>query len=61
MAKLKITQVKSGIDRHYKQKRTLVALGIKKMNGTVTHEDNGVIRGMINKVSHLVTVEEVEA
>ncbi len=61
MAKLKITQVKSAIDRHFKQKRTLEALGIKRMNGTVVHADNSVIRGMINKVSHLVTVEEVEA
>lgn len=60
MAKLKITQVKSAIDRHYKQKRTIEALGIKKMNGSVIHDDNAVIRGMVNKVIHLVKVEEVE-
>ena len=60
MAKLKITQVKSAIDRHYKQKRTLVALGIKKMNKSVIHDDNEVIRGMIYKVTHLVNVEEIE-
>ncbi len=62
MAKsLKITQVKSAIDRHYKQKRTLEALGIKKVNGTVIQADNPVIRGMVKKISHLLTVEEVEA
>lgn len=61
MANLKITQVKSAIDFNFKQKRTLAALGIKKMNGVVVHEDNACIRGMINKITHLVTVEEIEA
>ncbi len=61
MAKLKITQTSSAIDRSYKQKRTLEALGIKKMNHSVVHDDNDVIRGMIYKVTHLVTVEEIEA
>ena len=61
MAKIKVTQVRSAIDRHYSQKRTLVALGIRKMNQSVIHDDNAVIRGMVNKISHLVKVEEVEA
>jgi len=60
MAKIKVTQVRSAIDHSFKQKRTLVALGIKKMNGSVTHEDVPAIRGMVNKVIHLVTVEEIE-
>lgn len=60
MAKLKITQTRSAIDRQKKQKLTLEALGIKKMGRTVIHEDNAVIRGMVNKVTHLVTVEEIE-
>lgn len=57
MAKIKITQVKSVIDRPKSQKDTLRALGLKKMHQTVEREDTPVIRGMVNKVSHLVTVE----
>lgn len=57
MAKIKITQVKSVIDRPKGQKDTIRALGIKKMNQTVEREDTPVIRGMVNKVSHLVVVE----
>ncbi len=57
MAKIKITQVKSVIDRPKSQKATIKALGIKKMNQTVEREDTPVIRGMVNKVSHLVVVE----
>jgi len=60
MAKLKVTQVRSSIDYSFKQKRTLTALGIKKMNGSVIHEDSPSIRGMINKIPHLITVEEIE-
>jgi len=60
MSKLKVTQVKSAIDHNFKQKLTLKALGIKKMNGVVIHEDNAAIRGMVNKIIHLVTVEEIE-
>ncbi len=60
MAKIKVTQVRSAIDYSFKQKRTLVALGIKKMNGSVIHEDQPAIRGMVNKIIHLVTVEEIE-
>lgn len=58
MAKLKITQVKSVIDRPKKQKATVLALGLKRMHQTVEREDTPVIRGMINAVSHLVQVEE---
>ncbi|NJB86123.1 large subunit ribosomal protein L30 [Lewinella marina] len=58
MATLRITQVKSVIDRPKSQKDTMKALGIKKMHQTVEREDTPVIRGMVNKVSHLVVVEE---
>jgi len=57
--KLKITQVKSAIGRLENQKATIKALGFRKLNQSVVHEDNPVIRGMINTVSHLVKVEEV--
>ncbi|THH39707.1 50S ribosomal protein L30 [Neolewinella litorea] len=57
MATLRITQVKSVIDRPKSQKDTMKALGIKKMHQTVEREDTPVIRGMVNKVSHLVVVE----
>lgn len=58
MAKVKITQVKSLIDRAQRQKDTVKALGLKKMNDTVTVEVTPQIQGMINKVAHLVKVEE---
>jgi large subunit ribosomal protein L30 len=57
MATIKITQVKSAIRRKKNQKLTLVALGIRKMNQTVEHLDTPQILGMVNVVSHLVTVE----
>jgi large subunit ribosomal protein L30 len=57
MAKVKITQVKSGIDRSHDQKATLIALGLKKMNRTIEVELNPQIQGMINKVKHLLKVE----
>lgn len=56
MAKLIITQTKSRINAPKVQKRTLDALGLKKMNHTVEHEDNACIRGMVTRVHHLVTV-----
>jgi len=59
MAKVKITQRKSSIDRSKRQKATLIALGLKKMNQTVEHEANPQIEGMIAKVSHLVEVEHL--
>jgi len=57
--KLKITQVRSGIDRPERQKRTIRALGIRKLHQSVVHTDTPQIRGMIEKVSHLVSVEEI--
>lgn len=59
MAKVKITQVKSVIDRPKKQKATIQALGLKRMHQTVEKENTPVIQGMIKAVSHLVKVEEV--
>lgn len=58
MSKLKITQVKSGIDHSERQKRTIRALGITKMNVPVELEDSPQIQGMILKVNHLVKVEK---
>ena len=60
MSKLRITQVKSAIDRSKRQKDTIAALGIKKVNRTVEHEDTPAIRGMVKAVSHLLVVEEVK-
>lgn len=59
MAKIRITQVKSVIDRSQRQKATVKALGLKKMNATVEHEATPQILGMVEKVKHLVTVEEL--
>jgi len=57
MALVKITQVRSAIDRPVRQKRTLQALGLRRINQTVEHEATDAINGMIAKVSHLVRVE----
>ncbi len=57
MGKVKITQIKSTIDRPRRQKETLKALGIRKMNQSVEHEATPQILGMIAKVQHLVKVE----
>ncbi len=59
MKKVKVTQIKSTIDRPKRQKETMKALGIRKMHKTVEHEATPQILGMINKVSHLVSVEHV--
>jgi large subunit ribosomal protein L30 len=59
MAKIKITQVKSSIDRRLSQKRTLLALGIRKMHQTVEHEATPQILGMAKTVAHLVSVEHI--
>ncbi len=59
MKKIKITQVKSGIDRSERQKQTLIALGLKKLNASKEVEATPQILGMVNKVSHLVKVEEI--
>ncbi|WP_229689144.1 50S ribosomal protein L30 [Puia dinghuensis] len=60
MAKIKITQVKSGIDRPERQKQTLKALGLNKMHTPKEVEATPQILGMIRKVEHLVIVEEVK-
>ena len=60
MAKIKVRQVKSSIKRLQNQKRTLEALGLRRIGQEVEHEDTPSILGMINKVKHLVTVEEVK-
>ena len=59
MAKIKITQVKSQIGSTKRQKATIEALGIKKLNHTVEKEATPQIIGMVRKVSHLVKVEEI--
>jgi large subunit ribosomal protein L30 len=59
MKKIKVTQVKSIIDRPERQKRTMQALGLKKMNATVEVEATPQILGMVNAVTHLVKVEEL--
>ncbi|MGE5362533.1 MAG: 50S ribosomal protein L30 [Bacteroidota bacterium] len=58
--KLKITQTKSVIDRPKTQKLTIEALGLGRPNYTVVHNDTPQIRGMLNKVSHLISFEEIE-
>ena len=60
MSKLRVTYVKSSIGYNKRQKSTVKALGLRKLNQTVEHDDTPVIRGMINSVSHLVAVEEVK-
>ena len=59
MGKIKITQVKSTIDRSKRQKETVKALGLRRINQTVEHEATPQILGMVAKVSNLVSVEEV--
>ena len=58
MAKIKIKQVRSRIGRPKDQKRTLDALGLRKINATVTHEATPQILGMVHKIKHLITVVE---
>ncbi len=58
MTKLNVTWVKSGIGYNRDQRRTLEALGFKRLNQQITHDDSSSIRGMLNKVRHLVKVEE---
>ncbi|TDB68797.1 50S ribosomal protein L30 [Arundinibacter roseus] len=59
MSKVRITQIRSTIDRPEDQKRTVKALGLGKINRSVEKENNSSIAGMIRKVSHLVKVEEI--
>jgi large subunit ribosomal protein L30 len=60
MAKIKVIQTRSIIDRPKIQKRTIKALGLGKPNWEKVHNDTPQIRGMINKVTHLVKVEEIK-
>ena len=60
MARIKVTQVKSQIGRLKNQKRTLEAFGLRRLNQSVEHEATPSIVGMVNKVSHLVSVEELK-
>jgi large subunit ribosomal protein L30 len=57
---LKITQIRSTIDRPLKQKRIIRALGLRRLYTSVSHKDTPQIRGMVRKVPHLVRVEEIE-
>lgn len=59
MAELKITLVRSCIGRTKKQRDTVRGLGLGKLNSSVVKEDTPIVRGMINKVSHLLKVEEI--
>jgi large subunit ribosomal protein L30 len=59
MKKIKITQVRSAIDRPIRQKRSLEALGLKKMHQTVEHNPTPQILGIVEKIKHLIQVEEI--
>jgi large subunit ribosomal protein L30 len=60
MSKLRVTWVKSGIGYSQDQRRTLRALGFRRLNQSVIHEDSSSIRGMIVKIRHLLKVEEAK-
>ena len=60
MATLKITQVKSRIGASAQQRKNLDALGLKKINQSVEHSDSFIIKGMLDRVKHLVKIEEVK-
>ncbi len=60
MAKIRVTQIKSRIGSDKRQKRTLDALGLKKMHQTVEHHATDQVKGMVHKVKHLVKVEEIK-
>ena len=59
MKKVRITQVKSVIDRSKRQKDTMIALGLRKMNHTIEKELSSQVEGMIGKVAHLLKIEEI--
>jgi len=61
MAQIKITQVKSVIDRSKRQRLNLEALGLRRIGATVVHNPTPQILGMVNKIKHLVRIEEVNA
>jgi len=58
VAKLRVTLIKSGIGYAQDQKKTLKALGLNRLNKSVLHNDNSSVRGMLDKVRHLIRVEE---
>jgi large subunit ribosomal protein L30 len=60
MARVKITQIRSGIDRPEKHKRILKALGLRRNQTSVVHEDSPTVMGMVGKIPHLVQVEPLE-
>ena len=60
MAKLKITQVRSQIGTTAQQRKNLAALGLRKINQSVEHSDSVIIKGILERVKHLVVVEEVK-
>jgi large subunit ribosomal protein L30 len=60
MAKLKVTQIRSTINRKEPQKRTIEALGLGRIRRSRVHDDTPQIRGMIKAVKHLVSVEEID-
>ena len=59
MAEIKLTWTKSVIGRTQNQRRIIISLGLHRLHHSVVHQDSPTIRGMVNKVSHLVKVEEV--
>jgi large subunit ribosomal protein L30 len=59
MKKYRITQIKSGIDRTERQKKNLIALGLNKLHRTVELEATPQIEGMLNKVKHLLKIEQI--
>jgi large subunit ribosomal protein L30 len=59
MARIKITQIKSVIDRSERQKRTMQALGLTRISQTVEVEANAAIIGMVRKVNHLIAIESI--
>ena len=60
MARLKITQVRSQIGTTAQQRKNLAALGLRKINQSVEHSDSVIIKGMLERVKHLVVVKEVK-
>lgn len=60
MGKLKVTQVKSAVDRGAKQRGTIRALGLRRIGDSTVHEDKPEIRGMIRAVIHLIEIEEIK-
>lgn len=60
MARLKITQVRSRIGASAQQRKNLDALGLRKINQSVEHDDSAIIKGMLERVKHLVVIEEVK-